>query len=159
MEDRHRSNDIDFNGIRKRLRTIRKNRGLNVTAAAKLTGMTSGVVSALELNDSRRPGLQSLVTFAKAYNCSLDWIVFGEDAPSTLSSVLGDGGDAGEAVEAGETEVTGEAGEPDDFYIRGFRELMNACDPSEKEYLYRLCLYSHSEMKIIENKLWDRNKG
>ena len=79
-------NNLDFTAIGQRIRDARTRKGLRITDAIELTGMSSGVISALEIGN-RNPGLNSLVTFSKAYDVSLDELVFGRSpSASTLST-------------------------------------------------------------------------
>lgn len=132
-------NNLDFTAIGKRIRDARKRKGLRITDAIELTGMSSGVISALEIGN-RNPGLNSLVTFSKAYEVSLDWIVFGE-TPSVSTSEL-ENGEADTVVE-----------EETDPYYRSLRELTESMDEAEKDFMLRLISTAHSEFGFVRNKM------
>lgn len=57
-----------------RLRTIRNERGLTLTAAANTTGISKSTLSRLE-NGERRPSLELLLPLAQAYRVPLDDLV------------------------------------------------------------------------------------
>ncbi len=57
-----------------RLKTIRKERGLTLTAAATATGISKSTLSRLE-NGERRPSLELLLPLAQAYRVPLDDLV------------------------------------------------------------------------------------
>ena len=57
-----------------RLKTIRKERGLTLTAAAKTTGISTSTLSRLE-NGERKPSLELLLPLAQAYRVPLDDLV------------------------------------------------------------------------------------
>lgn len=57
-----------------RLRTIRAERGLTLTAAARATGISKSTLSRLE-NGERRPSLEVLLPLARAYRVPLDDLV------------------------------------------------------------------------------------
>lgn len=57
-----------------RLRTIRNERGLTLTAAAETTGISKSTLSRLE-NGERRPSLELLLPLAQAYRIPLDDLV------------------------------------------------------------------------------------
>lgn len=156
-------NVIDFTAIGQRLRAARTKKGLRITDAIELTGMSSGVISALEIGN-RNPGLNSLVTFAKAYDCSLDWIVFGIE-PSADSQVStsdfenGDGSGDSHADNSGAESNCSSAevenlstGETDPYY-RSLKELTESMDDAEKDFMLRLISTAHSEFAIVRNKM------
>lgn len=57
-----------------RLKTIRAQRGLTLTAAARATGISKSTLSRLE-NGERRPSLELLLPLAQAYRVPLDDLV------------------------------------------------------------------------------------
>lgn len=145
---------IDFVAIGHRLRKIRKARGLAVKDAAELTGINSGIISAIELN-KRNPGLHSLVVFARAYEVTVDEIIFSPTSPASSSSASPASSStllSRSSRDEGDGDEDGEVKEQDPYTLR-FNELLAACDEREKEYLFRMCMASHNELKITESGL------
>ena len=141
-------NNLDFTAIGKRIRDARTKKGLKITDAIELTGMSSGVISALEIGN-RNPGLNSLVTFSRAYDCSLDWIVFGIE-PSADSQVSTSDLENGDGSSSSVVEETVEDTDP---YYRSLREILDGCDDAEKDFMLRLISTAHSEFAIVRNKM------
>ena len=112
--------------------------------------MSSGVISALEIGN-RNPGLNSLVTFSKAYDVSLDELVFGR---SPSASTLSTSPDPSLSPIVGESEETAEGkAEERDPYFRSLREILDGCDSAEKEFMLRLISTAHSEFGFVRNKM------
>lgn len=142
-------NNLDFTAIGKRIRDARKRKGLRITDAIELTGMSSGVISALEIGN-RNPGLNSLVTFSKAYDVSLDELVFGR---SPSASTLSTSPDPSLSPIIGESKGIEEEKEERDPYFRSLREILDGCDSAEKEFMLRLISTAHSEFGFVRNKM------
>ncbi|MEG0769904.1 MAG: helix-turn-helix domain-containing protein [Ruthenibacterium sp.] len=64
--------------IGERIRDRRKQLKLTQTAVIKATSMSSGNLSELE-NNKYNPSLQTLVLLRSVLQCSLDWLVTGEE--------------------------------------------------------------------------------
>lgn len=71
-----------------RLNLLQQQSGLNKKELTKVTGISSNAFTAWNKGDAK-PGLKQLVKIAQYFNVSLDWLVFGEDAPNNdLENVI-----------------------------------------------------------------------
>ena len=152
-QDRHRS-DIDYAAIGQRLRIARQRCGLSVLEASKKTDISPGAISALELN-RKNVGLVTLFAFCRAYVVGLDEIVFGEPRPavSSVSTSERENGDNDTGFSSAEVETMGNVSAEIDPYYRSLKEILDGCDPAEKDFMLRLISTAHSEFAIVKNKM------
>lgn len=71
-----------------RLNLLQQQSGLNKKELTKVTGISSNAFTAWNKGDAK-PGLKPLIKISKYFNVSLDWLVFGDDAPDNdLKNVI-----------------------------------------------------------------------
>lgn len=70
--------------IGKRVRYARQRLNLTMKQLHDLTGLSTGNISDIE-NDRNTPSVASLVPLGRALNCSLNWLLTGEELPSRFS--------------------------------------------------------------------------
>lgn len=78
--------------IGSRIRTARKIKGLTMQQLHDLTGLSTGNISDLE-NDRYAPSVSALLPIRRALECSIDWLLSGEDfgAPKSEQALSCDG--------------------------------------------------------------------
>lgn len=64
-----------------RLNLLQQQSGMNKKEVAKATGISLNAFTAWNKGDTK-PGLKPLIKISKYFNVSLDWLVFGDDAPN-----------------------------------------------------------------------------
>ena len=64
-----------------RLNLLQENSGMNQKDLAKAIGLSLSIFTIWNKGNAK-PGLKQLVKVAQYFNVSLDWLVFGDDAPS-----------------------------------------------------------------------------
>lgn len=71
-----------------RLNLLQENSGMNQKDLAKAIGLSLSIFTIWNKGNAK-PGLKQLVKVAQYFNVSLDWLVFGDDAPSNdLENVI-----------------------------------------------------------------------
>lgn len=71
-----------------RLNLLQENSGMNQKDLAKAIGLSLSIFTIWNKGNAK-PGLKQLVKIAQYFNVSLDWLVFGDDAPSNdLENVI-----------------------------------------------------------------------
>ena len=71
-----------------RLNLLQENSGMNQKDLAKAIGLSLSIFTRWNKGNAK-PGLKQLVKVAQYFNVSLDWLVFGDDAPSNdLENVI-----------------------------------------------------------------------
>lgn len=71
-----------------RLNLLQENSGMNQKDLAKAIGLSLSIFTIWNKGNAK-PGLKQLVKVAQYFNVSLDWLVFGEDAPNNdLENVI-----------------------------------------------------------------------
>ena len=71
-----------------RLNLLQENSGMNQKDLAKAIGLSLSIFTIWNKGNAK-PGLKQLVKVAQNFNVSLDWLVFGDDAPSNdLENVI-----------------------------------------------------------------------
>ena len=58
-----------------KLKAFRSVKGAKVEAVATATGLSTSMISSLENDNSKNPGLNAIVTLAKYYNASVDDLI------------------------------------------------------------------------------------
>lgn len=70
--------NVDFEGIRERIKFSRKQQELSQEMFGKRIGLRRQDVYAIE-SGARKPGLTVLYRIAVEYNISLDWLILGKE--------------------------------------------------------------------------------
>ena len=71
-----------------RLNLLQENSGMNQKDLAKAIGLSLSIFTIWNKGNAK-PGLKQLVKVAQYFNVSLDWLVFGDDAPiNDLENVI-----------------------------------------------------------------------
>ena len=71
-----------------RLNLLQENSGMNQKDLARAIGLSLSIFTIWNKGNAK-PGLKQLVKVAQYFNVSLDWLVFGDDAPSNdLENVI-----------------------------------------------------------------------
>jgi transcriptional regulator with XRE-family HTH domain len=70
--------DVDVAGVGQRLKSVREQRGITLTAVAQTTGISKSTLSRLETGQ-RRPTLELLLALSSAYRVPLDDLVAAPD--------------------------------------------------------------------------------
>ncbi len=70
-------NDKKINGIGERIKSFRKNKGLNLVQLADLIGISHGSLSGLENNKSK-PSAETLSNFCLNTEINIKWLLTGE---------------------------------------------------------------------------------
>ena len=71
-----------------RLNLLQENSGMNQKDLAKAIGLSLSIFTIWNKGNAK-PGLKQLVKVAQYFNVSLDWLVFGDNAPSNdLENVI-----------------------------------------------------------------------
>ncbi len=79
-------NSLDFKGIGKRIREVRKKHQTTQEGLAELMDTSTKHISQVE-NAKSRFSLEKLIMFCTIFNCSLDYIVFGKENNPALEKL------------------------------------------------------------------------
>lgn len=117
--------------IGKRIRALRKEHHLTMKELHELTGLSTGNISDME-HDRYMPSVASLIPLSKALNCSVDWILTGNDNVQKSESLLSESN-----IRLSESE-------------RDMLQMFRALDEGQKEELFELIHFKYK--RYVEEK-------